>query len=125
MLPPRRIRCFRYQREAAGQNGLRLARRPGNPLVLEEKTSIVVGDMTIHSCDRRSGTFAYGITVGKEHRRKGYATEALDLALHYYFQKLRYQKVKLTVCDFNEPSIRLYEKLVLIRPECARSDRRH
>ena len=47
--------------------------------VLEDKTGVVVGDLTVHSCERRSGTFAYGITVRKEHRRQGYATEALTL----------------------------------------------
>jgi RimJ/RimL family protein N-acetyltransferase len=79
--------------------------------ILEEKTGVVVGDLTIHGCQRRSGTFAYGISVKKEHRRKGYATEAIILALRYYFQELRYQKVNATVNDFNEPSVRLHEKL--------------
>jgi RimJ/RimL family protein N-acetyltransferase len=83
--------------------------------VLEAKAGLVVGDITVHSCERRSGTLAYGISVKKEHRRQGYATEALILVLRYYFEELDYQKVNATVNDFNEPSIRLHEKLGFTR----------
>jgi RimJ/RimL family protein N-acetyltransferase len=84
--------------------------------VLEEKASgTVVGEITVHGCDRRNGTFAYGINVHKEHRRKGYAADALSLVLRYYFQELRYQKVNATVYDFNAASVRLHEKLGFTR----------
>ena len=71
----------------------------------------VVGDLTTHHCDPHAGTFSYGINVRREHRRKGYARDAIALALRYYFQELRYQKVTVYVASFNEASARLHERL--------------
>jgi RimJ/RimL family protein N-acetyltransferase len=71
----------------------------------------VVGDLNTHHCDPRVGAFWYGITIRREHRRHGYASEAITLMLRYYFRELRYQKVTVAVYAFNEPSLRLHEKL--------------
>jgi RimJ/RimL family protein N-acetyltransferase len=79
--------------------------------VIENRAGEVVGDLTTHHCDPRAGTFAYGITIRTEHRRKGYATEAIRLVLAFYFAERRYQKVTVSVFSFNEPSIRLHERL--------------
>ncbi len=79
--------------------------------VIENKTGEVVGDLTTHHCDARVGTFAYGISIRHDQRRKGYAKEAIRLVLHYYFRELRYQKVTVSVFDFNEASIRLHDSL--------------
>ncbi|MGH2508259.1 MAG: GNAT family N-acetyltransferase, partial [Ktedonobacteraceae bacterium] len=57
------------------------------------------------------GSFCYGINTKQEHRGKGYASEAILLVLRYYFQEMRYQKVTVRVYSFNEPSIKLHEKL--------------
>jgi RimJ/RimL family protein N-acetyltransferase len=70
-----------------------------------------VGDLTVHQCDRRSGTFSYGVSIASVHRRKGYAREAILLALRYYFGELRYNKVTVFVYSFNAPSIGLHESL--------------
>src|SRR5215467_4677599 len=51
------------------------------------------GAMGTHSCDRRVGSFAYGIAIREEQRRHGYASEAILLVCRYYFGELRYQKV--------------------------------
>jgi RimJ/RimL family protein N-acetyltransferase len=79
--------------------------------VIENETGEVVGDLTIHHCDARVGSFSYGITIRREHRRNGYAAEAIALVLRYYFRELRYQKATVTVFNFNESSSRLHEKL--------------
>jgi RimJ/RimL family protein N-acetyltransferase len=71
----------------------------------------VIGDLTTHGCDPRHGTFGYGISVAAAHRRKGYAAEAIAIVLRYYFEELRYQKVSVQIYSFNEPSIRLHERL--------------
>ena len=41
-----------------------------------------------------------------EHRRKGYAAEAIRLVLRYFFHERRYQKCNAEVYSFNEPSQR-------------------
>ena len=79
--------------------------------VIETETAEVVGDLTTHHCDARVGSFSYGITIRREHRRNGYAAEAIVLVLRYYFQELRYQKATVSVYSFNEASARLHESL--------------
>jgi RimJ/RimL family protein N-acetyltransferase len=70
-----------------------------------------VGSIGTHSCDRRAGTFAYGLGIREEQQRHGYASEAILLTCRYYFGELRYQKVTPSVYSFNEASIRLHERL--------------
>jgi RimJ/RimL family protein N-acetyltransferase len=79
--------------------------------VIENREKEVVGDITTHYCNPRNGSFSWGITIKREHRRKGYASEALLLVMRYYFQELRYQKVTVTIYSFNEASVRLHERL--------------
>ncbi len=78
---------------------------------IETLAGELVGSLGTHGCNPRAGTFSYGVAVQTEHRRKGYASEAVALAVRYYFQELRYQKVTAQVYSFNEPSIRLHERL--------------
>lgn len=71
----------------------------------------LVGTINTHTCNPRCGTFMYGIAVHPDHRRKGFAVEAIGLVLHYYFNERRYQKVNAEVYSFNVPSITLHERL--------------
>lgn len=79
--------------------------------VIENKDGEIVGSLNTHGCEPRNGTFEYGIAIRRKHWRKGYAREAILLLLTYYFRELRYQKCTITAFAFNEPSIRLHEKL--------------
>ena len=78
---------------------------------IENLEGELVGTLNTHSCEPRHGSFSYGIAIAREHWRKGYASEAIWLVLRYYFQELRYQKATVHVYAFNEPSLRLHEKL--------------
>jgi RimJ/RimL family protein N-acetyltransferase len=44
-------------------------------------------------------------------RGKGYGAEAMRLLLRFAFDELNLRRVQLTVFSYNEPAIRLYEKL--------------
>ncbi len=79
--------------------------------VIESRKEGVVGCINTHHCDRRVGSFQYGIAVRAEFRGRGYASEAIFLVLRYYFQELRYQKVTVDVYAENEASICLHTKL--------------
>jgi RimJ/RimL family protein N-acetyltransferase len=70
-----------------------------------------VGSIGVHRAEPRTGTFSYGVMVAPEHWRKGYASEAVLLVLRYYFQERRYQKVTVTVDEYNEASQRLHRRL--------------
>jgi RimJ/RimL family protein N-acetyltransferase len=79
--------------------------------VIEDAAGVIVGAINSHSCDRRNGTFGYGLHIDRAHRGKGYAAEAIRLVLRSFFDELGYQKAHVHVYAFNEPSIRLHERL--------------
>jgi RimJ/RimL family protein N-acetyltransferase len=65
--------------------------------VIEDASGAAVGSISTHNCNARNGTFSYGVGVVREHQRKGYAAEAIQMILKYYFEELRYQKVSVAV----------------------------
>jgi RimJ/RimL family protein N-acetyltransferase len=98
-------------RQWAQQEATRKSEGDAFRFVIESASGEVVGDLTTHHCDARVGSFSYGITIRRGHRRNGYATDAITLVLRYYFRELRYQKVTVAVYSFNEESARLHESL--------------
>ena len=78
---------------------------------IELKEHGAIGGISTHACDKRMGTFRYGLGIGREHWGKGYAKEAIRILLRYYFEELRYQKVTVNIYAFNERSIKLHESL--------------
>lgn len=79
--------------------------------IMEDKEGKAVGNINTHSCNRKNGTFKYGIGVKKEHWGNGYAGDAIKLVLRYYFNELGYQKANVSIYEFNDKSIKLHEKL--------------
>jgi RimJ/RimL family protein N-acetyltransferase len=74
-----------------------------------------VGTIDTHNCKPHWGTFGYAVYVAPEHRCRGYAREAIQIVLRYYFHELRYQKVNIKVYANNSPSLTLHEKLGFVR----------
>ena len=70
-----------------------------------------VGGVSLHSRDDRNGRFSFGIIIGRDHRRKGYAEEAVRILLRYGFWERRYQKCNSACAHTNEGSIALHRKL--------------
>ncbi|HEU0116091.1 MAG TPA: GNAT family N-acetyltransferase [Thermomicrobiales bacterium] len=79
--------------------------------VIEDAASATVGAINTHTCDRRNGTFGYGLHIDRAHHGHGYAADAIRLVLRYFFDELGYQKAHAHVYAFNAPSIRLHERL--------------
>lgn len=106
---------FPQSQEAARRWAEQIATTPSTDdtfrWVIANHAGAVVGDLTTNDCNRRMGTFSYGVSIAAAHRRKGYASEAIAIVLRYYFEELRYQKVNTVVYSFNEPSLRLHERL--------------
>lgn len=71
----------------------------------------MAGVINSHTCNRRDGTFSYGLIVFEPYRRQGFAREAILLLMRYFFRELRYQKCTAGVYSFNEASLRLHERL--------------
>jgi len=80
-------------------------------MVIENATGTAVGAISSHRCDLRAGTFSYAIDIAHEHRRRGYACDAIRLLLRFYFNECRYQKVAVSVHADNVASMALHEKL--------------
>ncbi|MBZ9686568.1 GNAT family N-acetyltransferase [Clostridium estertheticum] len=59
-----------------------------------------------------NGTALIYIGIGGEkHRGCGYGEEALKLSIEFGFQELNFHRIQLTVLEYNEPAIKLYEKV--------------
>ncbi|RST01865.1 N-acetyltransferase [Streptomyces sp. WAC07149] len=93
-------------------------------------TGETVGAVGSHQADARAGWFEYGITIGAEHRRKGYATEAAVLMLRFMFHEHRYHKCQVRIFAHNEASLALHRRLGFVeegrlREVVYRSGRHH
>jgi RimJ/RimL family protein N-acetyltransferase len=98
-------------RQWAEQTALSAPQNDAYRFQIENLAGELVGTLNTHTCNVHYGTFSYGLAIRAEHQRQGYASEAIVLALRYFFRELRYQKVTVEVYSFNEPSIRLHERL--------------
>ncbi|MFJ2261625.1 GNAT family N-acetyltransferase [Streptomyces sp. NPDC087844] len=77
-------------------------------------TGQLAGVVGSHHADARAGWFEYGISLGAEHRRKGYATEAAALLLRYMFAERRFHRCQARVFAHNEASLSLQRRLGFI-----------
>ncbi|MFE1884858.1 GNAT family N-acetyltransferase [Streptomyces diastatochromogenes] len=74
-------------------------------------TGEIVGAVGTHHADPRAGWFDYGVTIGAEHRHKGYASEAVVVLLRFMFAERRYHKCQARIFTHNEPSLALHRRL--------------
>lgn len=63
-------------------------------------TGKIVGAVGSHHADPRAGWFEYGVTMGADHRRKGYAAEAVVMLLRYMFAERRFQRLRRDLSDY-------------------------
>lgn len=71
----------------------------------------VVGTLNTADADPRAGRFSYGIAIGHQHQRSGYASEAITILLSFMFGERRYHKCEVGIYAFNQASIALHHKL--------------
>lgn len=77
---------------------------------LQEKELIGVTGFDDISWNNGTALIYIGIG-GEKHRGCGYGKEALELTIEFGFQELNFHRIQLTVLQYNEPAIKLYEKL--------------
>ncbi|WP_432935595.1 GNAT family N-acetyltransferase [Kribbella sp. CA-253562] len=75
------------------------------------ETDTVVGACSTNDTSRRCGRFSYGIAIGREHQRRGYASDAVKVLLRFMFQERRYHKCEAGVYAYNDASLALQEGL--------------
>lgn len=107
--PPRSVEYFHSrakEQAAATQAGDRFA------MVIESiETSDAVGIVASHEADPNMGWFEYGVTLGEDHRRKGYATEAVVMLLRFMFAERRYHRCEARILAHNTASLELHRRL--------------
>ncbi|MFI8076235.1 GNAT family N-acetyltransferase [Streptomyces sp. NPDC086033] len=74
-------------------------------------TGNIVGAVGSHHADPRAGWFEYGVTMGADHRRKGYAAEAVVMLLRFMFAERRFHKCGARIFADNEASLALHRRL--------------
>ena len=70
-----------------------------------------VGNVNLHSIDKKNGTFSVSFYFLKRERKKGYATNAVALIVHYAFSELRLNKLNVCVNEGNEASENLIQRI--------------
>lgn len=73
--------------------------------------------------DEKNKKAEFSIAIGeKDCRGKGYGREAAQKALQYAFNELNLNKLFLKVLTFNDPAIRLYERMGFKKEGLLRQD---
>ena len=70
-----------------------------------------VGWINLFKGNPRHGNFSFGVSIFREHRRNGYAENAVRLIMKYGFNELRFHKCNSECLDVNQESIQLHKKL--------------
>ncbi|NJE42096.1 GNAT family N-acetyltransferase [Thermococcus sp. GR6] len=78
--------------------------------VIENSSRSLVGLVGLHKIDFHNGRAELGYFIGKEYWGRGYASEAVSLAVRYAFEWLNLRKVYAHVYESNGASIRILEK---------------
>ncbi|KAA0940768.1 GNAT family N-acetyltransferase [Streptomyces apricus] len=107
--PPRSAEGFRtWAKEQA------VAQSDGECFVLAVEavdTGDTVGSIGSHHADPRAGWFEYGVTIGADHRGKGYAAEAVVMLLRFMFAERRYHRCQARIFAHNEGSLIFHRRL--------------
>ena len=81
-------------------------------LVIETRDGKFVGTIQLYHTDRRHRTAEIGLVLNRRKSwGKGYGSEAIRLLLRFAFRELGYEKIGLSVYEFNPRALALYEHL--------------
>jgi len=76
----------------------------------------IIGITGFEDISWNNGTALIYIGIGDEkYRGCGYGKQALKLTIEFGFEELNFHRIYLTVIEYNEPAIKLYENLGFIR----------
>lgn len=78
---------------------------------IENLDGVNVGGLNLNSIDERNGTFSIGIQMDRDHRGRGYGTNAMHVLLKYAFLERRLNKFNVSVLDGNIASATMMRNL--------------
>ena len=71
----------------------------------------IIGYISLRNTNRFFKRGEFGIVLNPDEINKGYGTEALKTFINWYFKKLKYKKLFLSVAMYNDRAYRVYRKL--------------
>ena len=83
-------------------------------MVIETLAGKTICSINAYNISKNDGSFRFGLDIIESERKKGYATEAIQIFLNHYFNELRYHKVNAAVYKFNVSSIILHQRFGMI-----------
>lgn len=72
--------------------------------------NMAVGTIILSAIDQKNGTGHIHIKMSKEGRGKGFATDAINTLVEYAFNQLRLHCIYANILEYNDVSVRLFEK---------------
>jgi RimJ/RimL family protein N-acetyltransferase len=79
-------------------------------VVLEKEGNQIIGDIGLHFLADEN-IMEIGYTLGKNHRGRGYASEAVKRVVQFAFETLNKKEIIASVDPNNTPSIKLLERI--------------
>ena len=71
----------------------------------------IIGYISLRNTNRFFKRGELGIVLNPDEINKGYGTEALKIFINWYFKKLKFKKLFLSVAMYNDRAYRVYRKL--------------
>ena len=106
-------RLFDWPRRGSVENGLWYADlvrdRRRVYYAVDDEQHVVIGRISLREIRGRESA-RLGIGFGTLYVSQGYGSEALRLFLHYYFEKLGFERMVLDVAAINVRAVRCYER---------------
>ncbi|KOS64434.1 GNAT family N-acetyltransferase [Lysinibacillus agricola] len=78
--------------------------------IFEKSSNELIGSCGVFSINRQNSTCLVGISIGEQWQAKGLGTDAMKTLIHFIFNYISVNKIKLDVFSFNKAAIRSYEK---------------
>ena len=103
-------RIFYIENEEEWYNRIRNSEESKFFAIVENSREILSGLISLHSVDFRNGNAYIAYSIKKEFWNRGFATEAVSLAIGYAFRYLNLRKLHSTVMEPNVASKRVLEK---------------
>ncbi len=81
-----------------------------------------IGIISLMNISEANATAELSVIIGERNgRSRGYGTDAIVTILRYGFEELGLQRIGLSVFDFNEKAIRVYERVGFREEGCLRT----
>lgn len=107
--PPRSAEGYRHW---AAHRAVQTAPTDEFQLAIETlRDGVLVGSLSTAQADPHAGRFSYGVGIGQQYQRNGYANDAIGILLTFMFGERRYHKCEVGIYGFNEASLALHRKL--------------